>query len=142
MLDEPTPEASLSKAAPRLNANSLSALRALDPSGGTAFVRRVLETYLRSLDKHIDNVRTALAAGDLAALRSVAHTLKSSSSSVGALDFAARSAEVEAVLRQRLEHPEPGTEPLTGLGELLAGYLDEALQVRSAVVCELAGGAA
>jgi HPt (histidine-containing phosphotransfer) domain-containing protein len=142
MFDEPTPEASLSKAAPRLNANSLSALRALDPNGGSSFVRRVLETYLRSLDKHIDSWRNAEAAGDLAGLRAVAHTLKSSSSSVGALTFAARSAEVEAVLRQRLEHPEPGVQPLVGLAPALAGYLDEALQVRSAVVTELGGGAA
>lgn len=142
MLDEPTPEASLSQTSPRLNTNSLNALRALDPNGGTAFVRRVLETYQRSLDKHIDTLRTAEAAGDVAALRAVAHTLKSSSSSIGALAFAARSAELESLLKQRLEQPAPGPAPLAGLAEPLAAYLAEALQVRAAVVAELGGGAA
>lgn len=142
MLDESTPEANPTAAPPKLNAASLAALRALDPTGGTSFVGRVLETYLRSLDKHIDSLRAALAAGDVATLRAVTHTLKSSSSSVGALAFAARSTELETALRQRLEHPLVGQPPLDGLTDPLADYLAEALLVRVAVAAELAGGAA
>jgi HPt (histidine-containing phosphotransfer) domain-containing protein len=139
MLDEPTPAASLPTTPLRLNASSLGALRALDPSGGTAFVRRVLETYLRSLDKHLDSLRAAQANGNLTALRAVAHTLKSSSNSIGALAFAGSSAELESVLREHLEHPVPGADPMAGLGELLTGYLAEAQQVRVAVAAELEG---
>lgn len=139
MLDEPTPAAGLPVTQPRLDASSLGALRALDPNGGTAFVRRVLETYLRSMDKHLDAIRTAQASGDLNALRAVAHTLKSSSSSVGALAFAASSATLEAALRERLEHPVEGADPLAGLADLFARYLIEAQQVRAAVMAELDG---
>lgn len=140
MLDEPTPAASLSLVAPRLNANSLGALRALDPAGGTAFVRRVLETYLRSLDKHLDSLREARARADLAALRAVAHTLKSSSNSVGALEFAASSAELESVLRERLDQTVAcRADPLAGLADLLTTYANQAEAVRLAVTAELDG---
>jgi HPt (histidine-containing phosphotransfer) domain-containing protein len=141
MLDEPTPAGSFPAAQPRLNASSLGALRALDPNGGSAFVRRVLETYLRSMDKHLDGIRAAQASGDLAALRAVAHTLKSSSSSVGALGFAASSATLESALRERLERPVAGADPLAGLADMLNLYLTEAHQVRVAVVAELDGAA-
>lgn len=142
MLEEPTPAASPPTATPRLNAASLGALRALDPNGGAAFVRRVLETYLRSMDKHLETLATAQAQGDVAALRAVAHTLKSSSSSVGALAFAARSAELETALRQRLESPLPGPAQLIGLEDQVASYLTEAQQVRLAVLAELGEAAA
>jgi HPt (histidine-containing phosphotransfer) domain-containing protein len=142
MLDESTPAASLPAASHGLNATSLDALRALDPSGGTAFLRRVLETYLRSMDKHLKAIRAARDAGDLNALRAVAHTLKSSSSSIGALAFAASSAELESVLRERMEdaaHGAAGT--MDGLSEPLDRYLAQAQQVCEAVVAELGGAA-
>lgn len=141
MLDESTSAASVPTALPRLNATSLGALRALDPNGGTAFVRRVLETYLRSMDKHLESIRVARASGDLGALRAVAHTLKSSSNSIGALAFAASSAELESVLRERLEQPVAGADPMAELGDRLGRYLAEAQQVRVAVMAELDGAA-
>ncbi|MBK7613870.1 MAG: Hpt domain-containing protein [Vitreoscilla sp.] len=142
MLDEPKSAASPPAALPGLNATSLGALRALDPSGGGAFLRRVLETYLRSMDKHLDALRAARAASDLNGLRAVAHTLKSSSSSIGALAFAASSAELEAALRERIEASAPGVaDPLAGLGEQLSRYLAQAQQVREAVLAELGGTA-
>ena len=82
------------------------------------------------------------AASDLNSLRGVAHTLKSSSSSIGALDFATSSAELEAALRERIEGSTPGVaNPLDGLGEQLSCYLDQAQQVREAVLAELGGTA-
>lgn len=140
MLDEPTPAASLLAASHGLNASSLGALRALDPSGGSAFLRRVLETYLRSLDKHLDAIRAARDASDLNGLRAVAHTLKSSSSSIGALVFAASSADLESVVRQRMESLAPGVAgTMDGLGDQINRYLAQAQQVREAVLAELGG---
>jgi HPt (histidine-containing phosphotransfer) domain-containing protein len=83
-----------------LDAQALARLQELDPHGQAGLVRRVLLTYAQSLRRLLDQVRTARAAGDREALGQVAHTLKSSSASVGALDLSALCVELEAQLRQ------------------------------------------
>jgi HPt (histidine-containing phosphotransfer) domain-containing protein len=122
---------------PALNAASLNALRALDPSGGNAFVQRVLSTYLRSMDKHLDNFEQARARADVVGLRAVAHTLKSSSESVGAIDFARKSAQLEAQLRELGEPVGQGASSLMDLGPELTQYAQMAQQVRLLVQAEL-----
>lgn len=136
MLDDPTPEAGHTVV---LNAASLDALRALDPAGGNGFVHRVLGTYLRSLDKHLDTIQAARGSADLVALRTVAHTLKSSSASIGAIEFSALSAQLEIQLRRLVEDAAVPAEALVGLAPDLDRYADLAARVRQAVLAELGG---
>jgi HPt (histidine-containing phosphotransfer) domain-containing protein len=83
-----------------LDAACLQRLRELDPGGQAGLVARVIGTYVQSLAKLLEQLTQARAAGDSATLRHVAHTLKSSSASVGALVLAQVCAEVERRLRE------------------------------------------
>jgi histidine phosphotransfer protein HptB len=87
-----------------LDATALARLSELDPGGKAGLVGRVLRTYTQSLERMLGQWHVARAAGDATALRHIAHTLKSSSASVGALGLSALCADVEAHLREgRLE---------------------------------------
>lgn len=83
-----------------LDAQSLARLAELDPGGDGQLVRRVLRAYATSLDRLMGEFRQARAATQAAGLRQIAHTLKSSSASVGALRLAALCAELELGLRE------------------------------------------
>ena len=74
-----------------------------------AFVRELLETYLAETPEQLDAIRTAVEADDSAALVRPAHTLKSSSATLGAmrlsaigreLEMGGRSGELEPDLRE------------------------------------------
>lgn len=78
-----------------LDAQAIARLHELDPGGGSQLVQRVLHAYATSLDRLMGEFRQARAARQPAELRRVAHTLKSSSASVGALQLAARCAELQ-----------------------------------------------
>jgi len=100
-LSEPTasaPAAGLAATAV-LDALALARLQELDPSGTTGLVARVLTTYAQSLQRQLGVLQTARQDHDLSGQRHVAHTLKSSSASVGALKLSALCAEVERQLR-------------------------------------------
>jgi len=83
------------------DAQALDKLRVLDPQGTHGLVARVLRTFAESLERHADELRDARHAMDFAALRLVAHTLKSSAATVGALELARLSTDIEALSRQQ-----------------------------------------
>jgi HPt (histidine-containing phosphotransfer) domain-containing protein len=83
----------------QLDAGALAALRQLDPDGSRGFVAQVLSTYLKSLERHLDELRPLRDPQSLRRVGEVAHMLKSSSASVGALAFSRQCAEVEALAR-------------------------------------------
>ncbi|HVK31676.1 MAG TPA: Hpt domain-containing protein [Burkholderiaceae bacterium] len=83
-----------------LDREALGRLRELDPSGQGGLVDRVLATYAQSLAKLMAQLGAARAAADLQGLRHVAHTLKSSSASVGALQLSALCADIERMVRE------------------------------------------
>jgi HPt (histidine-containing phosphotransfer) domain-containing protein len=87
-----------------LDAAALSRLRELDPDGHRGVLQRVLQVFESSLDRTVTQLAGQQAAVDAAALAALAHTLKSSSASVGALALARACAEVE----QRLRDAAPG----------------------------------
>lgn len=95
-------------AAAVLDAEALARLAELDPTGAAGLVDRVLLTYRVSLQRLLGQLQQARIAADLQSQRHVAHTLKSSSASVGALALAALCAEVERILR---DGPVDGLEP-------------------------------
>lgn len=82
-----------------LDAEALARLHDLDPSGKAGLVARVLATYSLTLQRHLGNLEIARRDADAQGLRHVAHTLKSSSASVGALQLSALCADIEAKLR-------------------------------------------
>ena len=93
------PAAELSSAGV-LDAQALARLQELDPEGKAGLVKRVLETYTRSLASLLTQLASAREAADAAGQRHVAHTLKSSSASVGALKLSELCADIERRLRE------------------------------------------
>lgn len=82
-----------------LDATALARLHELDPDGRHGVVQRVLSAFEASLARLLVQLRDASATRDAAVVVSVAHTLKSSSASIGALALAATCTEVERRLR-------------------------------------------
>jgi len=71
--------------------------RLLDMAGGDrAFVDELVDTYLDDGAAQVEALRGAAAAGDAAAIVRPAHTLKSSSATVGALALADLCRQLEA----------------------------------------------
>lgn len=110
-----------------LDAQALARLHELDPQGHSGLVQRVLATYTLSLQRLLDQVRTARRAGEGDAVRHAAHTLKSSSASVGALALSALCAEAENALREpgarSLAQQAPQLDRLEAEGERILGGL-------------------
>jgi HPt (histidine-containing phosphotransfer) domain-containing protein len=82
-----------------LDSDALDRLRELDPNGTSRLLDRVLRAFASSAERLAKQFGDARAAADLPGIRHVAHTLKSSSASIGALDLARLCAEVETAIR-------------------------------------------
>ncbi len=83
-----------------LDAQALARLRELDPDGRLGVLNRVLAAFETSVQRMVVQLQAQGEAGDAKAVAGVAHTLKSSSASVGALSLSRACAEVEAKLRK------------------------------------------
>lgn len=126
--DRPDPAQAASPAvdadAPPLDARALGQLTQLDPTGANRLMPRVLTAYRDSLARLRGQIAGARASNDPAAARLAAHTLKSSSASVGALRLSALCAQAEQAVRE-------------GQPQLLPAVLDqlecEAVRVDAAV---------
>lgn len=82
-----------------LDAAALQRLSELDPKGENQLLERVLKAFEASVSRLVPQVLQAHAAADSGAIRHVAHTLKSSSASIGALTLSRMCADVEASAR-------------------------------------------
>lgn len=111
-------------AADVLDRQALARLQELDPGGKAGLVGRVLVAYTQSLQRLLEQLCSARESGDLHGQRHVAHTLKSSSASVGALQLSALCADVERRLREGpLEGLDAQFDALTEEGDrLLAAF--------------------
>jgi HPt (histidine-containing phosphotransfer) domain-containing protein len=102
-MDSPDP------VAPQLDADALARLRELDPDGRLGVLHRVLTAFESSLARMVVQLQAELpppgGEGNAPVVATIAHTLKSSSASVGALALAAACAEVE----RRIRAGEPGS---------------------------------
>jgi HPt (histidine-containing phosphotransfer) domain-containing protein len=83
-----------------LDAQALARLHELDPDGRLGVVNRVLAAFENSVRRMVTQLEAQRDAGDAKLVANVAHTLKSSSASVGALSLSRACAEVEAKLRK------------------------------------------
>ena len=82
------------------DAAALERLRTLDPDGSSGFMRQILTTFEASLVKHLALLGAVDTPAALASAAAIAHKLKSSSSSIGALTFASHCDEVEKAARK------------------------------------------
>jgi HPt (histidine-containing phosphotransfer) domain-containing protein len=107
-----------------LDATALDKLRQLDPDGSRGFLVQVLATYLQSLERHLGRMPALRAEGAVKSVGDAAHTLKSSSASVGALALAKHCAVVEGLARAG---------DTRALGDPLAGLMEEGARVAAVV---------
>ena len=78
---------------------ALARLAELDPKGESRLIERVLKAYQGSAARLMPQLEVARLAGDRATIRLVAHTLKSSSASIGALMLSQLCAQLENDIR-------------------------------------------
>lgn len=118
-----------SPATAALDPQGLARLQELDPDGRLGLVPRVLATYLQSLGRLQAQASQAWQQQDMAGVRYAAHTLKSSSASVGAAGLAQLCQQLERLAAA-------GTE--AEAGPLVGRLAAEAERVRQAVQALLA----
>jgi len=116
-----------------LDPGSLAELRSLDPGGQGRLVERVLATYQTSMARLVEQMTRVRQDSDWDQVARVAHTLKSSSASVGALSLSSLCAEIERHLRQG---------DTAAAVPLLGRFDDEAARVAEAVRAMLGAGGA
>jgi HPt (histidine-containing phosphotransfer) domain-containing protein len=91
--------ASQVRAATVLDAAALAGLRELDPQGVNRLLERVIRAFQNSLDRLMPQLLEAQSKQDVAGMRHVAHTLKSSSASIGALRLSMLCSQLETTVR-------------------------------------------
>lgn len=84
---------------PGLDPEALARLTELDPKGENQLLQRVLRAFQTSAARLMPQLEAARLSGDRATVRLVAHTLKSSSASIGALELSQVCAQVEGRIR-------------------------------------------
>jgi len=97
--NKPTPDAEA--ASPLLDPDALSRLRELDPKGENHLLERVARAFETSLSRLLPQLSEAEQQHDLATVAHVAHTLKSSSASIGALKLSQMCADIESIIRRQ-----------------------------------------
>ena len=82
-----------------LDPAALAAIRALQTPCKPDFLAQIIGVYLNNAQQLVGAIETAYIADQREILLRSAHTLKSSSANIGALDFAARCREIETATR-------------------------------------------
>jgi signal transduction histidine kinase/CheY-like chemotaxis protein len=82
-----------------LDAQALARLKELDPSGANQLLARVVKAFETSAARLMPQLNEARGAGDNQGVRHVAHTLKSSSASIGAVKLSQICADIETSIR-------------------------------------------
>jgi len=87
---------------PSIDAQILQNLREYDDEDDP-FVDILIETYLNEAPQHLDGIRVAVQSQDAKLLKESAHTLKSSSAQLGAMQFSQLCKEIEYMGRAGME---------------------------------------
>jgi len=83
-----------------LDVQALDRLRELDPTGENRLMERVVSAFETSVARLMPQLDEALRSNELAGIRHVSHTLKSSSASMGAVKLSKMCSEIETMARQ------------------------------------------
>ena len=113
---------------PTLNLAVLDELRALQGSGPEDLLTMLVEYFLRDTPSRLASMKTAAVQKDAKALERVAHTMKSSCASLGAVPMSELCAQLERCGRNNcLEDAAPSLDRLDEEFERVARALAEAL---------------
>jgi CheY-like chemotaxis protein/HPt (histidine-containing phosphotransfer) domain-containing protein len=96
-----------------LDAQALERLRELDPNGENRLMERVVNAFESSIGRLMPQLQDALDGSEFGGIRHVAHTLKSSSASIGAMKLSRMCTDVES--RARHEQSEGMNERIVQL---------------------------
>jgi len=83
-----------------LDTQALQRLRQLDPNGSNRLLDRVADAFESSTARLLPQLDAAMQVRDLGGVKHVAHTLKSSSASIGALKLSALCVDIEGMIRR------------------------------------------
>ncbi|HTP97272.1 MAG TPA: PAS domain S-box protein [Burkholderiales bacterium] len=86
-------------AAPKLDTGALDSIRSLQKPGAPNLLEKIVRLYVEDTPRLIETMRAAARATDANGLQRAAHTLKSASANVGALELAALCRQLEADAR-------------------------------------------
>ena len=86
---------------PPIDRNALDIIASLQPPGSENILRKIISLYLDSSPALTKSVREAVEGADFDALHRAAHTLKSSSASLGALAFSGICKDLEMMGRDK-----------------------------------------
>lgn len=88
---------------PIIDQDAIENLRSLgDEDGDDSFLREVIEIFVTDTPVRIEELRTALVAGDQTTFIRAAHSIKGSSSNVGAQRLCELAKDLEANSRENL----------------------------------------
>jgi CheY-like chemotaxis protein len=140
--NQPDSTSRMGEGIPVFDHQALLRLRALDPSGQNQLLVRVMKAFELSLQRLSTQLRDARQQQDVSAARHAAHTLKSSSASVGALRLSGLCLDVETALRRAGASFDvtPATAG-AALAEPVSDLLDEIDRVQAALPAWLASDA-
>jgi len=77
----------------------MATLEELQATTDAEFVAEIVDAFCEDTPRHIAELRESLAKQDLDTFRRAAHSIKSSSKIVGALNLASQAAELEQMAR-------------------------------------------
>lgn len=104
----------------------LDTLREIKETMGADFMDELIDAYCQETPQLIAALQQALAQGEALAFQHAAHSIKSTSASLGALAFSAAARELEIIGRSgNLAGVEPVVERLVADYELVQGRLQE-----------------
>ena len=82
-----------------LNQQALDELRSLDPDGAAGILNQIIQAYLDDTPNQLAQIRASIIAENVAEMTRAAHSLISSSFSVGAMRVGERARDIEAIGR-------------------------------------------
>ena len=124
----PARRAAAAPTAMTLDVDALDRLRELDPAGKGRLLERVLRAFETSAARLSLQFREARRKDDVAGIRHVAHTLKSSSASIGAIALSQLCGELEVKIRNdAAADVEPGIAAMTAALDLALQAIERQL---------------
>ncbi|OPY14559.1 MAG: Sensory/regulatory protein RpfC [Syntrophus sp. PtaB.Bin001] len=84
---------------PAINREALNEIASLQPEDSKAILTKLISLYFDSSSRHIKSILDAVKDNDISSLQTAAHTLKSSSASLGAMNLSDKCKELEMMAR-------------------------------------------
>jgi histidine phosphotransfer protein HptB len=86
---------------PAIDPEAIGNLRELNPGDNGEFLKEIVSIYLEDTPKRIGELKASLASGDAATFTRAAHTIKGSSSNVGAVALKGVAERMELISKRQ-----------------------------------------